>query len=269
MAQDELALLLERAAGADPGDGDVGDVRRRARRYAQRRRVVSSGVVVVVAAVGLLVAGQRGPDRDAPAVVASDMPPPVPGEVLFERRLSDGSMLRVSRTDDPTEVAVELSGVAEPVGIPIRSGTITVRPGDESVPWDVATMVPCPGDETRVLRAWKDDGTSDTMALDGIGVVAVPRSSPSRASESADDQVVVVEADSGSGEVTLHAEASGSDDVTYVDLVDASGRPLRPGTMVSSQDADPGAVLGVPVGPIEELPAGLIPQPADPAQPCG
>jgi hypothetical protein len=268
MAQDELALLLERAAGADPGDGDVGDVRRRARRYAQRRRVVSSGVVVVVAAVGLLVAGQRGPDRDAPAVVASDMPPPVPGEVLFERRLSDGSMLRVSRTDDPTEVAVELSGVAEPVGIPIRSGTITVRPGDESVPWDVATMVPCPGDETRVLRAWKDDGTSDTMALDGIGVVAVPRSSPSRASGSADDQVVV-EADSGSVEIISSGDASGSDDSTYVDFVDASGGALRPGTMVSSADVDPGAVLRVPIGPIEELPAGLIPQPADPTQPCG
>ena len=59
LALDEnLPMLLERAAGPDPGSGDVADVRRRARRHVWRRRAAAGAAVAALAVPGLFVTGR-------------------------------------------------------------------------------------------------------------------------------------------------------------------------------------------------------------------
>lgn len=276
MADEKLAMVLERAGGP-VADGDVGEVRRRARsRVRARRRRVRAGIGVAVVVAGLSVAGlgmPGGGDGDDPGVVASGSSAAQPGGLLFERRLDDGSVLRVRSTADASMVAVEVDDEVVVERLPIRQGMVTARPADAAVPWDLATMVPCPGDERRVLRAWTDDGTSDEMSLDaGLAVVAVPpppalAAGPMRTGEGtlvigAETLVIGAETMDGSP-----VEGAASRGFTYVDFLDADGQPVRPATALGTGEAR--EVVRVPIGSIDHLPAGPIPPLDDPEHPCG
>jgi hypothetical protein len=271
MADEKLAMVLERAGGP-VADGDVGEVRRPARARVRRRRGaagVGVGVGVAVVAAGLSVAGPGvlglPGDGDDPGVVASGDAASQPGGVLFERRLDDGSVLRVRSTDDASMVAVEV-GDAVVERLPIRQGLVTALPADAAVPWDIATMVPCPGDERRVLRAWTDEGRNDEMSLDtGLAVVAVPPppalvAGPMRTGEG----TLIIGSETMDGS---QIEGEGSRGFTYIDFLDADGLPVRPATVLGTGLSR--EVLRVPIGSIDHLPAGPIPPPDDPEHPCG
>jgi hypothetical protein len=176
MALDEnLPVLLERAAGPHPGSGDEVDVRRRARRYVRRRRAAVGAAVAALVVPGLIVAGRFRAD-DAPEVFTSDGgAASQPGDLLFERSLVDGSTLRVTTTEDPIEIAVAWPGSPEPVILPLIDGAVSSKiTGDE---WTVLALHPCPGDKAAHLRAFQtaNPALSDEMGvINDLAVVIVP-----------------------------------------------------------------------------------------------
>ncbi|HEY3142637.1 MAG TPA: hypothetical protein VGJ86_15975 [Acidimicrobiales bacterium] len=271
---DNLSALLERAAGPEPGMGDSGDVRRRARRYTRRRRAGLTVGVVALVLPALFAAGKLQSNDHEPAVLASDSTTVVPGDLLFERALADGTTMRVSTTDDRNQVAVELSGVDGAQAIPIQAGVITGRAGTEAWPWDVAAMVPCPGNESVWLHLWPDyDLIGDEMAMaDGLAVVAVPRDPAAIVDDVpgfedlVEGEVPGQDADTTQAPSTERFSVSGTEGggaVSYVDFTDGTDHKFRPGTMIFAGDE-----LHAATGWVEDVPAGLIPEPRDPGNPC-
>jgi hypothetical protein len=185
-----LASLLERAAGPDPGLGDIADVRRRARRFTRRHRARSAVVCAALLLPAVLVV-----DSLRPREVPSDLVAAAPEDVLFERALPDGSTLRVSRTEVEGEIAVEWPGSPDPVVMTPRTSLGDGRPGfmvlttrgtpyveqtfeeiDEQG-WVIVSLAACPGDPAVELRAWPFGAPEETDSMhlvDGLAVVVVP-----------------------------------------------------------------------------------------------
>jgi len=131
MALDEnLPVLLERAAGPDPGSGDEADVRRRARRYVRRRRAAVGAAVAALVVPGLFVAGwfrpttrqrwsrrtwARGshvPSRDA----AAELPTPLGRPSLqagSRRALSRSQNWYAYRVQNGTLTTIHLAGTVK------------------------------------------------------------------------------------------------------------------------------------------------------------
>jgi hypothetical protein len=176
MALDEnLPVLLERAAGPHPGSGDEADVRRRARRYVRRRRAAVGAAVAALVVPGMFVAGWFRAD-DGPEVVASNLGEGIqPGDLLFERSLPDGATLRVTATENLNEIAVAWPGSPDRVILPLIDGAVSSKStGDE---WTVLALHPCPGDEAAHLRAFQTANPAlvDEMGvINGLAVVIVP-----------------------------------------------------------------------------------------------
>lgn len=173
----KLIALLERAAGPPRSTGDLGDVRRRARRLIRRRRVAVAAAAVAVVLPGLLAVSRLQAD-DRPEVVALTPGAQSPaGDLLFERRLLDGSLLRVSSTDSPGEIAVELPGSTEPSIVPLAPHGFSMIFDDTQLA--AFAMRACPADVTtsrlQVSHAANPAVADEMNLVDGLAVVAVPR----------------------------------------------------------------------------------------------
>lgn len=247
MALDEnLPVLLERAAGPRPGSGDEADVRRRARRYVRRRRGAVGAAVAALVVPGLFVVG-RFQAEDAPEVVASNLSAAIqPGDLLFERSLPDGSTLRVTATADPNEIAVAWPGSPEPVILPLIVGVVTSQiTGDE---WTVVALHPCPGDERTRLRAFQtaNPALSDEMGvINGLAVVIVPPIVPPSYALLPDTDEATVETRDADGNllsrVNMKADVVASDEEDRRDELADSASPSPPSDMVETTDGLPSA----------------------------
>lgn len=209
MALDEnLPVLLERAAGADPGSGDEADVRRRARRHVWRRRAAVGAAVAALVVPSLFVTGRFQAD-DAPEVVASNPDAATqPGDLLFVRSLPDGSTLRVTTTEEPNEIAVAWPGSPEPVIVPVIDGAVSIETtGDE---WTVLALHPCPGDERAHIRAFQtaNPAVSDEMGvINGLAVVIVPPLVPPSYASLPDTTEVTIETRDADGDLLTSARS--------------------------------------------------------------
>jgi hypothetical protein len=242
MALDEnLPVLLERAAGPDPGSGDEADVRRRARRYVRRRRATVGAAVAALVVPGLFVAGRFRAD-DAPEVVASDLGAGIqPGDLRFERSLPDGSTLRVTATENPNEIAVAWPGSPDPVILPLIDGAVSSKiTGNE---WAVLALHPCPGGKVAHLRAFQTANPAlvDEMGvINGVAVVIVPPLVPPSYAPLPNTTEVTIETRDADGNLLSSgrqiADLVASDDDDRRDEVADSASPSQPPDIVEPDD---------------------------------
>jgi hypothetical protein len=242
MALDEnLPVLLERAAGPDPGSGDEADVRWRARRYVRRRRAAVGAAVAALVVPGVFVAGRFRAD-DAPEVVASNLGAGIqPGDLLFERSLPDGSTLRVTATENPNEIAVAWPASPEPVTLPLIDGAVSSKiTGDE---WTVLALHPCPGDKAAHLRAFQTANPAlvDEMGvINGVAVVIVPPLVPPSYAPLPNTAEVTVETRDADGNllssVRMKADLVASDEEEPRDEVADSASASQPPDIVETVD---------------------------------
>lgn len=247
-----LSVLLERAAGPEPGTGDEPDVRRRARRYVRRRRTAFGAAVAALVLPGLFIVGRFQAD-DAPDMVASNPGAATqPGHLLFERSLADGSALRVTTTEDPNEIAVEWPGSREPVNVPLMAGAVSGKTTRDE--WTVLALHPCPGDKAARLRAFQtaNPALSDEMGVvNGLAVVIVPPIVPPSYAPLPDTHEVTVETRDADGNllsrVTETVDVVGSDEGDRADEPAEDTNPFPPPDVVD--ETNDGAPSRCEAGP--------------------
>lgn len=238
---ENLSVLLERAAGPDPGAGEVAEVRRRARRYVRRRRAAVGVAVAALVVPGLSVAGWFQAN-DTPKVVASNPHATIqPGALLFERPLPDGSTLRATTTEDPNEIAVAWPGSPDPVIVPRIVGAVTMKMTSDE--WTVLGWHPCPGDERVRLSAFHTahPALSDEMGvINGVAVVIVPPLVPPSYTPLPDTHEVTVETRDADGNLVTSSRMKfdevASDADHRRDEVPDSASPSQPPDIVELDD---------------------------------